>query len=219
MTALREAVVLPVIFLTVTLLGGLRVSDSVRLLPPSLTALVLAILLIGTVARSGVLVLPALMRASRSPFENVSGAVVLLTLFAASAQAVNLLLPERGLLHAAFAVFLFCQLLSMTAAGVDRTGILRSILVLLGSMFVLRYIVIESLYAPSGGTLQRVLRALMSGATLGGITYDPNAPVTGYVAFFTLVLYVIGLLLLPVAPPPTALMRVDRPPPSSLQGL
>jgi hypothetical protein len=178
---------------------------------------VLAFFMMGTAARSGVLVLPALMRGARSPLENVSGGIVLLALFAASAQAVNLLLPERGLLHAAFAVFLFCQLLSMTAAGVDRAGVLRSILVLLGSMFVLRYIVIEALYAPSGGTLQRVLRALMSGATLGGISYEPNAPVTGYVAFFTLVLYVIGLLLLPVAPAPTALVRADLPPPSSIE--
>jgi hypothetical protein len=50
----------------------------------------------------------------------------------------------------------------------------------------------------------------MSGATLGGIAYDPNQPITGYVAFFTLVMYLVGLLLLPASAPSEALMR--RPP-------
>jgi hypothetical protein len=206
MTPSREAIVLPGLFLTVTLLGGLRIADTVRLLPPSLTALVLAVLLLGVLARGGVLLPHALMNPSRTAFENLSGGVVLLTVFAASAQAVNLLLPERGLLHAAFAIFLFCQIMTMHAAGVTRSGTLRSVLVLLGSMFVLRHIVVEALYAPNGGLLQRVLTTLMSGATLGGIAYDANAPVTGYVAFFTLVIYVVGLLLLPTAPPTTALV-------------
>jgi hypothetical protein len=207
MTPSREAIVLPGLFLTVTLLGGLRIADTVRLLPPSLTALVLAVLLLGALARGGVLLPHALMNPSRTAVENLSGAVVLLTVFAASAQAVNLLLPERGLLHAAFAIFLFCQIMTMHAAGVTRSGMLRSVLVLLGSMFVLRHIVVEALYAPDGGLLQRVLTTLMSGATLGGIAYDANAPVTGYVAFFTLVIYVVGLLLLPTAPPTTAMVR------------
>ena len=53
MTPLREAIVLPVIFLTVALLGGFRAATTVKLVPPSLTALVLAVLLLGLLARSG----------------------------------------------------------------------------------------------------------------------------------------------------------------------
>jgi hypothetical protein len=67
--------------------------------------------------------------------------------------------------------------------------------VLFGSLFVLRYILVEALYAPGGGMLHRVLVTLLSGASLGGIAYEPNAPLTGYIAFFTLALYFIGLLL------------------------
>jgi len=212
MTPLREAVVLPALFLTVTLLGGLRVSETVRLVPPPLTALVLAVLLLGTLARGRVLVPPLLLNGHRTALENVSGAVLLLTLYAASAQAINLLLPERGLLHAAFAIFLFCQVMTMTAARTDRAGTLRTLLVLLGSLFVLRYIVVESLYATDRGLLNRVLTTLMSGATLGGIAYDPNAQVTGYAAFATLLLYVIGLVMLPTQGT-TAL--VPRPPAKS----
>lgn len=207
MTPVREAIVLPGVFLTVTLLGGVRIADTVRLLPPPLTALVLALLLLGTLARGGVVLLPALMHGGRRPLENLSGAIVLLSAFAASAQVVNLLLPERGLLHAAFAIFFFGQILSMNAAVMTRAGVLRTLLVLLGSLFVLRFIVVEALYAPDGGLLHRVLTALLSGMSLGGIAYEPNAAVTGYVAFFTLALYMIGVLLLPAAPAAALTMR------------
>jgi hypothetical protein len=197
MTPVREALVLPLLFLTVTLLGGFRVATTVKLVPPSLTALMLAMLLIATLVRGRVLQPGALMHASRTPAENTSGLVILLALFAASAQAISLLLPDRGLLHAGFAIFVFCQLMTMNAAGPDRTATLRGLFVLFGSLFVLRHVAIEALYAPERGVLHRVLTALMSGASLGGINYEPNAAVTGYAAFFTLLLYVIGLWLLP----------------------
>ena len=197
MTPLREAFLLPGLFLTVTLLGGLRVGDTIRLLPPSLPAIVIAVVLVGALVRARVVVPDALLGAERTPIENLCGAVVLLTLLAASAQAVNLVTPERGLLHFAFVVFLFVQVLSLSAAAVDRTGMLRSLFVLLGAAFVLRFVVLENLYAADGGTLKRVLTALMAGVTLGGVEYQPNAPVTGYIAFATLALFLTGLVLLP----------------------
>jgi hypothetical protein len=196
MSAAREAIGLPVLFLTVVLLGGFRLAEQVRLVPPSLTALVLAVFLIGTLIRSGAIRPMSLLHGSRTAAENLSGAIVLLTLFAASAQVMNLLMPDRGLLHAIFAVFLFCQLLTIGAAQANRSGVLRSLAVLLGSLFVLRFIVIEALYSRDGGLLQRVLTALMTGVSLGGISYEPNAATTGYVALFTLMLYMCGLLLL-----------------------
>jgi hypothetical protein len=200
MTPQREAFILPGLFLTVTLLGGLRVDVTIRLLPPPLAAIVLAVALVGALVRARVVVPSTLISGERKPLENLSGAIVLVTLLAATAQAINVVLPERGLLHFAFAVFLFVQLLSLSAAGIDRPGMLRSLFVLLGSAFVLRFIVLESLYAPDGGTLKRVLTALLAGVTLGGIEYRPHAAVTGYVAFLTLSIYMIGLVLLPSRP-------------------
>jgi hypothetical protein len=197
MSPVREAIGLPVLFLTIALSAGFRLSDTVRLVPPSLTALILAVLLLGVLIRAGGISPSALLHGDRSASENMSGATVLATLFAATSQAVNLLIPDVGLLHAVFAIFIFCQLLTIGAARTDRAGSLRSVVVLFGSLFVLRFILLEALYSSSGSTLNRVLRTLLSGATLGGITYEPNAPATGYVAFFTLALYVVGLLLLP----------------------
>jgi hypothetical protein len=214
MTPLREAFLLPGIFLTVTLLGGLRVAESVRLVPPTLTAFVLAVVAISAIVRSRVVDPSALLDSRRRALENLTGVVVLVTLLAASAQVMSLLVPERGLLHFLFAVFLCVQLLSLSAGRIDRAGMLRSLFVLFGAAFVLRFIVLESLYAPDSGTLKRVLTALMAGVTLGGIEYQPHAAITGYAAFLSLGLYVTGLVLLPARPlPPTsALTRVEAGP-------
>ena len=210
MSPIREAIVLPAIFLTVVLSGGFRAAADVKLVPPALTVLVLAVPLLGLLVRSGAVPATVLLNGDRRPIENLSGAIVLATLFAASAQALNVLIPDTGLLHAAFAIFVFCQLLTIGAARMDRSATLRGLLVLFGSLFVLRYVLVEALYAPGGGMLHRVLVTLMSGASLGGITYEPNAPVTGYVAFLALLLYFIGLLLLP-RPQTLALVHVSEP--------
>jgi hypothetical protein len=85
------------------------------------------------------------------------------------------------------------------AAGTGRVGLLRSLVVLFGSAFVLRWIVLESLYAPEGGTLKRVLTVLAEGITLGALDYTPFSPITGYVALLALVLYMVAVALL--APP------------------
>ena len=145
-----------------------------KLVPPTLTSLVLAVPLLALLVRSGVIPVMTLLSGLRTPLENVSGAVVLAALFGASAQALNLLIPDTGLLHAAFAIFVFCQLLTMGAATVNRPATLRGLLVLFGSLFVLRYILVEALYASDGGLMQRVLTTLMSGASLGGISYEPE---------------------------------------------
>lgn len=202
MTVTREAFVLPLLFLTVALLGGLRISapvTAVRLVPPPLMALVLATLLMGVIVRSHGLAPDRLLSNARSPLENVSGGIVLLTFAAASAQIFNLVIPERGLFHVVFTVFFLVQLLTTLAGGNTRAGLLRSLFVLLGSAFVLRFVVLEGLYAPGSGALKRVLTALLQGVSLGTIDYAPHAAATGYIAFLTIALYMIGLVALPTA--------------------
>jgi hypothetical protein len=200
MSTMREAFVLPVLFLTVGLLGGLRIAEVVRLVPPPLIALVLAMLLLGILVRSGALAPEGLMSAARSPLENLSGAMVLATLFGASAQMFNLLTPEYGLLHVAFSVCFFVQLATTLAGVSGGQNLLRSLVVLFGSAFVLRFIVLEALYAPDSGVVKRVLTAVIQGASLGTIGYQPNAAATGYVAFLTLAMFMTGLALLPTSP-------------------
>jgi hypothetical protein len=197
MTPLREAFVLPCLFLTVALLGGLRLGADVRLVPPPLIALVLAVLLVGSFVRSGVFAIGRLLNQHRRGIENACGAAVLIALVAASAQLFNLLTPDSGLLHVLVSVFFLVQLLTTLTAVRDRLSMLRSLAVLLGCAFVLRFIALESLYAPGRGLIKRVMTALMEGITLGALDYVPTGSATGYVAFLTLTLYLMGLVLLP----------------------
>src|SRR5262249_35865146 len=178
-----------------------------RSLRPPLVSLVLAVLLLACLVRAGVFAPQALLNAERSSLENVSGLTVLLPLFAACAQIFTLVMPERGLLHAVFAVCFFVQL-STTLAGVKgRRNMLRSLLILLGSAFVVRFVVLEGLYAPDGSFAKRVFTVLVEGASLGSIQYAPTGAGTGYVAFFTLALFFVGLVLLPPGGPRSWLRR------------
>jgi hypothetical protein len=197
MTAAREAIVLPFVFITVAGLAGLRIADDLRLVPPPLVSIVLSALLIGTFVRGRLLAPERLMNAQRSVIENLNGLVVLLTLCAASAQVFSMVTPDDGLFHAVFTVALFVQLATSLAGIGDPRALLRSLAVLLGSAFVLRFLVLETLYAPHSSWGQRVLMAIIEGASLGAVVYHPTGTVTGYLAFAALLLYLLGLVLLP----------------------
>jgi hypothetical protein len=211
MTVIREAIVLPAIFLTVALLGGVRIGPAVVLVPPPLVSLVLAVMLLAALVRAGAFAPAAILRSERAPLENLSGLLVLAPLFAASTQVFTLVTPERGLLHAVFSVCFFVQLTTTLAGVSGRRNMLRSLAVLLGSAFVVRFIVLESLYAPDGGFAKRLLTALLEGASLGSIQYEPVGPATGYVAFIALALFLFGLMLLPAAGPRGQLTRHPAP--------
>lgn len=191
-----EAFYLPLLFLTVSLLGGLRIAGHVRLLPPPLFALVLAMLLFGVLVRGRVLAPEKLMNESRPALANLNGLVVILATFFASAQVFNLAIPESGLPHLLFNVFLLVLLLNTLAASPDRVSVLRSLAVIFGSAFTLKFVVLAALSDPGAGTLKRMLLVLVEGVTLGTLTQTPFHPATGYVAFVTIVLFLIGLALL-----------------------
>ena len=197
MTLAREVFHLPLLFLTVALLGGVRVTDRVALLPPPLFALVLSVLLLGVLIRCDALALERLMNASRPTLANWNGLVVLLAIFFASAQVFNLVTPEWGLPRVIFSVFLFILLFNTLAASPDRVSVLRSLVVIFGSAFVLKFIVLAALSDPLGGRVKRALLALLEGLTLGTLTQEVVHPATGYLAFFTLALFIAGLALLP----------------------
>src|SRR5262245_11447951 len=197
MTRAAEVFWIPVVFLTVTLLGGVRIADRVVFLRPPLSALVLAVLLLAALVRCGAFAPQRLMNPRRPALANLSGVTVLATMFAASVQAFNSVIPESGLPRLVVVVFLFVLLLNTLAASTDRTHVLRSTAVILGSMFVLKYIILAALSDPTGGWLKRVLLAALEGVTLGTLAQEPFGLGTGYVAFLTLALFLVGVVLLP----------------------
>jgi hypothetical protein len=197
MSALREAVVLPLMFLTVVLVGGLQAGSPLQFTPPSAFALVLACLLVGILVRSGALAHERVLHGTRGALPNLNGAVVLATLFIASAQLLTMLTPSSGLPLLLFDAFLLVLLVNTIVTAPDRDRALRGLMVIFGSAFLLKFVVLASLSNPQGGRLRRVLLALLDVATLGTISQDQIAPAAPYLAFAAIALYVIAIAMLP----------------------
>ena len=92
--------ILPLIFLTVSLLGGLRLSfenNSFLFLKPALICLIFATILVILLFRAKLINISDWVSGDASILKNSSAVIVLLTLFAATAQIFNSLLPEKGL--------------------------------------------------------------------------------------------------------------------------
>jgi hypothetical protein len=211
----REAFLLPLAFLTVAGAGGLRLSpegSAMSFVPPPLITLVLAVLLVGVMVRAGLVVPAALLGDHRTALENASGAVVVLTLFAASAQLFTCLTPDTGVLRLVFNLFFLFLLWNTLAAQPDRVRLLRSLLVVFGWAYVVRYVALASLADPHAGWTRRAVTALLEGASAGALTGEAMAPLAGYVAFGTVALYMIGLALLPHEPRPAAMLVPPRAP-------
>lgn len=197
--ALVRYVMLPSIFLTVALLGGLRVGGDDRafiFFPPPLITLVLAVLLMLLFVRGRLFEFRLWIDGKNPPLRNLSHIWMLLTLFFASAQAFNSVLPERGLLHWLFSFFFLWTLWNNQFSSFDARRLLRSLVVLFGTAFVLKHMLLASLYSADGGWLKRVAGALVQGVTLGNFDAATFAPATGYISFFALGLYITGLVLL-----------------------
>jgi hypothetical protein len=197
MTPAREAIYLPLLFLTVALLGGVRPGGPIVLAPPSLFSLILAVMLVGMLIQSGALIALRLMNGSRSGLANLNGFVALAALFAASAQIFSLLTPEAGVPRIVFSVYFLVLMLNTLAAGPDRVRVLRSLAVTFGAAFVLKFIVLNALSDPASGRMARLLQILFEGVTLGTVTQQVHHPFAGYLAFFTIGIFLVTLSLLP----------------------
>jgi len=198
--ALLHFIVLPTILLTVGLLGGLRVDAQTRqfvFIAPPLVTLVLAILLGSLFVRAGAIDLHYWLAIEQPTLTNLSHLLTLMSLFFASAQAFNSVLPESGLLHWMFSFFFLWTLWTNQFSTFDARRLLKSLIVLFGTAFVLKHLLVSGLYAPEGGWLRRIASTLLQGIA---IDIPAFAPITGYVSFFALALYIIGLLL--IAPVP-----------------
>ena len=210
--ALVENLVLPMLFLTVTLLGGLRVGAEDRtfiFIAPPLITLLLAVLLMLLLVRGRLIRLHQWVGNDLPPLTNVVHVWTLITLFFSSAQAFNSVLPERGLLHWLFSFFFLWTLWNNLFSSFDAPRLLRSLAILFGTAFVLKHILLASLYSPKDGWLKRVAGTLLQGVSLGTLDAPNFAPATGYICFFTLTLYVAGLILLAFAGKDEADLVID----------
>ena len=211
MTAAREAIGLPALFLTVVLLAGLRIGPTVVFAIPSVYALILGILLLRLFVQSGSLAPERLLSSGRSALENANGVVLLFAFWIAGAQTCALLIPESGLPRLILNVFFLILLLNTAAANPDRRRLLRSLGVTFGSTFLLKFVILSELSSPGTGWTKRVLQAMLQGVTLGTLTQPLMHPASGYIALFALLLFLVGAFLLPYREPPqtTTLVVAD----------
>jgi hypothetical protein len=197
-TAIQEAFVLPLLFLTIALAGGFRLTPAgeMRFLRPSLFSLVLAALLLGALVQSRLL-RPAVLIANRSTtLESVSGLVLLLSLFAATTQLLGGLVPEKGLLGLLFNLFLAVLLTTMMAAEPDERRLVRSLAVVFAWALLMKYVLLPGLEVTDGTWTARLVRSFVQGATLGALPVEAWSPAVGYVMFASAAVYLIGIWLL-----------------------
>jgi len=165
-SSLLRFILLPLLFLTVALLGGLRISGEDHafiFIAPPLVTLVLAVLLMLLFVRGRLVEFNQWISSERPPLTNISHGWMLLTLFFASAQAFNSVLPERGLLHWLFSFFFLWTLWNNQFSSFDARRLLRSLTVLFGTAFVLKHMLLASLYSPDGGWLKKMAGVLLQG--------------------------------------------------------
>jgi len=199
MSAVREAVVFPLLFLSIVVAAAVRPGAAVVLQAPSLASLVCAIAWFALLIRSGALAPERLVNPARSWLANANGVTVLFSVFAASAQLITLVMPHAGLPALLGWTLLVSLLVQAFAIEPDRVHLLRGLLVTFAAAFAIKFVVLAALSAPVENRVGRVLRAVFDGLTLGSVSQPPLHASEGYIAFAAIVAYLIGLSLLPSA--------------------
>lgn len=200
--ALRLYILLPLLFLTVGLLGGLRLAspdNSFVFMAPALICLFFAVVLIILFVRGGLIEFDAWFSDDHSTSHNIANGVLLVTVFAATAQVFNSVLPETGL---PFWVVSFCfawSLWNNLFADFDNKKLLRSMIALFAFAFVSKYVVLAGLTAPAGDA--GWLRSMIENPAKETVTWLLELPRysrgTGYIQFFALLFYFAGLYMIP----------------------
>lgn len=197
-----QYIFLPLIFLTVTLLGGLRIAaddGAFVFLKPPLVCLIFATLLLVLFFRAELLRLDGWFSEKFSTIKNIANTAVLTALFAASTQIFNALLPEKGLPFWVFAFCFFWTLLNNLFSAFDAKRLLQSLGSLFGFAFLVKYLILA--YIVAAPSSESWWRALLENPTREFFTLLLDLPrfssATGYIQFFAVIFYLIGLFLLP----------------------
>lgn len=194
-------IVLPATFLSVALLGGFRLNatdNSFVFLKPALVCLVFAALTLVLFFRSGLIAIDGWLERGQTGLQNAANLSVLLTLFMATVQLYNALLPEQGLPFWVIGFCFFWTIWNNLFAELEAKKLLRSLVAAFGLGFVVKYLVLANLTAaPAGSWWQRILENPGKEAFTWLLDIQSYSTGTGYIQFFTLALYMIGLFLIP----------------------
>lgn len=196
-----QYILLPLIFLTVALLGGLRLAmpaGDFLFLKPALICLIFAAFLLVIFVRARLIRLEGWFNEDFSMLENLANFGVLTALFAATVQIFNSLIPEAGLPFWIVSFCFFWSLATNLFAEFEPKKLIKSLGALFGTAFLTKYLVLSYLTAPVS---ESFWRGILENPTQEFFTYIFDLPRftagTGYIQFFAVALYLLGLFLLP----------------------
>ncbi len=188
--------------------GGLRLSfdaNAFLFLKPQLICLILSAILMVLFVRAKLIKIGAFFAEDFSLLKNICNALILLTLFAATTQVFNSLLPEKSI---AFWIIAFCFLWSLQTnlfAELSSKKLLISLASLFGLAFVVKYFVLASLVSSNETWMQKIFSELSAGL----LDLPKFSSATGYIQFFTLILYLAGIYLIDFTGIKTEINRRD----------
>jgi hypothetical protein len=194
-------IVPPILFLAVTMLGGMRLApkdNSFIFLAPELIALVLSSLTMILIFRSELLSFSGWFRHDDAASKKLANGAILLSLFTATCQVFNSLLPEKGMLHWIFVFCFFWAIVTGLLSDLPARRVVISLATLFAIAFVVKYIFLAGLASPADTTwLQRVWEDPGREAIAMIFGKPEFSPATGFLQFFALAIYFWGLWLLP----------------------
>lgn len=196
-----QYIFVPLIFLTVALLGGLRLkmpNSDFLFLKPALICLIFAAVMLVLFVRAGLIKIDGWFSEEFTMLENAANGGVLISLFAATVQIFNSLIPETSLPFWIISFCFFWTLAMNLFAEFDTKKLVKSLGALFGIAFFTKYLLLGYLTAPVS---EGFWKGILENPTQELLTYLFDLPRfsagTGYIQFFTVIFYLVGLFLLP----------------------
>jgi hypothetical protein len=197
-------VYLPTIFLTSALFGGLRFSatdGTFVFLKPSLVCLIFAAMLMVLFARAQLIRVSSWFSDEWPLLDNAANGVVIATVYIASTQVFNSLIPEQGVPFWIVAFCFFWTLWNNVFAEFDTRRLMRSLGALFALAFVVKYLVLLNLTTSANQSwLENLIQSPSKSAAAWLLDVPQFSSATGYVQFFAVAIYMLGLYLLPSEP-------------------
>lgn len=193
-------ILVPLFLLTSTLLGGFRLAENTNaflFLRPALFCLIFAAILLVLFFRARLIQIDGWFSEDFTILKNTANAAVLLTLFSASVQIFNSLLPEQGLPLWIIGFCFFWTLWNNLFAAFDVKRLIQSLGGLFGLAFIVKYLILANLAAPTTGSWWQSITQNPGQTAFTWLLDLPKfSAATGYVQFFTIAFYLIGLFLI-----------------------
>lgn len=199
-SAYAQYILAPILFLLASLLGGLRISaleGEMLFIRPELVCLIFAVVLFVLFVRGHLINLSGWFSEKFTPLKNAANAGVLISLFFASTQIFNSLIPEEGL---AYWVISFCFLWTLwnyLFADFQAKRLIKSLIGLFSLAFIVKYLILNNFVSTEEGNW---LTRLWNDPTKQAVSYLLDIPSyassTGYIQFFALLFYMLGLMLI-----------------------